>query len=206
MSSNRKFVLGMLVVPMALLGFAIVYASSVTIPNTFVAGTPAVAAEVNANFAAVKAAVDDNFAKLPQVFAQRDNDFSGPVLLATGQKVMNTINIDLPTSGVLVISGGVFIKNNEAASIQYAMHPRVDSTPISPTPSIGAAYFEAHATNTPGDQFSLNYTVSAAITAGAHTIDHRAGPSSGTADFFHNGEYLTVLFIPNGSVTSVDSP
>ncbi|HEX9626636.1 MAG TPA: tail fiber domain-containing protein [Acidiferrobacterales bacterium] len=35
-------------------------AGEVTLPNTFTAGTPAVAAQVNANFDAVKAAVDDN--------------------------------------------------------------------------------------------------------------------------------------------------
>ena len=37
-----------------------VYAGEVTIPNTFTAGTPAVASEVNGNFTAVKTAVDDN--------------------------------------------------------------------------------------------------------------------------------------------------
>ena len=35
-------------------------AASLTVPNTFSSGTPAVAAEVNANFTATKAAVDDN--------------------------------------------------------------------------------------------------------------------------------------------------
>ncbi len=35
-------------------------ASSVTIPNTFTSGTPAVAAEVNGNFTAIKNGVDDN--------------------------------------------------------------------------------------------------------------------------------------------------
>jgi hypothetical protein len=35
-------------------------AGELTIPNTFVSGTPAVAAEVNANFTAIKAEVDDN--------------------------------------------------------------------------------------------------------------------------------------------------
>src|SRR5882724_3364082 len=38
---------------------AVALASNVTIPNNFVAGTPAVAAQVNANFQAVKTAVDD---------------------------------------------------------------------------------------------------------------------------------------------------
>ncbi|MFZ1984577.1 MAG: hypothetical protein WAU91_09190 [Desulfatitalea sp.] len=39
-------------------------AGEVTIPNIFTAGTPAVAADVNENFAAVKAAIDDNAANI----------------------------------------------------------------------------------------------------------------------------------------------
>ena len=41
-----------------------VSASSVTIPNSFTAGTAAIAAEVNGNFDAVKSAVDDNDSRL----------------------------------------------------------------------------------------------------------------------------------------------
>jgi len=40
------------------------FAADVTIPNTFSAGSPAVAADVNANFSAVKTAVDDNNARV----------------------------------------------------------------------------------------------------------------------------------------------
>lgn len=36
------------------------FADDLTIPNTFTAGTPAVAADVNANFSAVESSVDDN--------------------------------------------------------------------------------------------------------------------------------------------------
>jgi hypothetical protein len=36
---------------------AVVYASTVTVPNTFVAGTPAKAADVNANFSALATAI-----------------------------------------------------------------------------------------------------------------------------------------------------
>ena len=39
-------------------------ADDLTIPNTFTAGTPAVAAEVNGNFTAVEASVDDNAADI----------------------------------------------------------------------------------------------------------------------------------------------
>jgi hypothetical protein len=45
-----------------LAGGSAAWADDVTIPNIFVAGSPAVAAEVNANFAAVAAAVNDNAA------------------------------------------------------------------------------------------------------------------------------------------------
>ncbi len=38
--------------------------SDITIPNTFQSGTPAVAAEVNANFTAVESAVDDNDSRI----------------------------------------------------------------------------------------------------------------------------------------------
>ncbi len=39
-------------------------AGTLTVPNTFTAGTPAVAADVNANFTAAKTAVDDNDARV----------------------------------------------------------------------------------------------------------------------------------------------
>jgi len=40
------------------------YAGEVTVPHTFQAGTPAVAAEVNQNFAAVETAINDNAADI----------------------------------------------------------------------------------------------------------------------------------------------
>jgi hypothetical protein len=45
------------------------FASDVTIPNTFVAGATASASEVNVNFAAVEAAIDDNDARLDAMAA-----------------------------------------------------------------------------------------------------------------------------------------
>lgn len=48
---------------------AIAFGSSVTIPYNFFSGTPARAAEVNANFAAVKSAVDDNDARITAITA-----------------------------------------------------------------------------------------------------------------------------------------
>ena len=60
MNNYKSFTIGMLVVPLALLGIGIAVASSVVTPNTFVAGTPAVASQVNDNFTAHAAAINDN--------------------------------------------------------------------------------------------------------------------------------------------------
>jgi hypothetical protein len=60
MNNYKSFTIGMLVVPLALLTLGIAVASSVVTPNTFVAGTPAVASQVNANFTAHAAAINDN--------------------------------------------------------------------------------------------------------------------------------------------------
>jgi len=43
---------------------ALAFASDVTLPHTFAPNTPARASEVNANFAAVKSAVDDNNSRI----------------------------------------------------------------------------------------------------------------------------------------------
>ncbi|MEW5738200.1 MAG: hypothetical protein AB1938_04705 [Myxococcota bacterium] len=50
---------------------AVALASNVTLPNTFSSGSPARAAEVNANFTAVKMAVDDNHARIQALEATR---------------------------------------------------------------------------------------------------------------------------------------
>lgn len=47
-----------------LIGFSNVYASSASVPNTFVSGEAAVAAEVNENFTALETAINDNDSRI----------------------------------------------------------------------------------------------------------------------------------------------
>ena len=60
MKSNNKFVLGMMVVPLALVGIGVTYASNVGTPIQFVGGTPALASEVNSNFSDHASAINNN--------------------------------------------------------------------------------------------------------------------------------------------------
>ena len=74
-----------------LLAGAAAWSGDVTVPNTFTAGTPAVAAEVNANFAAVKSAVDDNNARITSNETNKQNRVTGTC--GTGSSI-RTINTD----------------------------------------------------------------------------------------------------------------
>ncbi len=63
MNLNTKRILTSVFFSVAVMS-VVAWANTVTLPNTFTAGTTARAAEVNANFAAVKTAVDDNNARI----------------------------------------------------------------------------------------------------------------------------------------------
>ena len=67
-------------------------ASNLTVPNTFAADTKAVAAEVNANFSAVKTAVDDNQTQIDAVRATADTN--------TTAVDANTTAVDANTTAV----------------------------------------------------------------------------------------------------------
>jgi hypothetical protein len=92
-------VLRSLLVALGLMVFAAGYgwASDVDIPNTFTSGTTAVAAEVNANFNAVKEAVDDNDARI----TTNTGDISDLQAQLTG--LLPTVNMDSykPQSGLV---------------------------------------------------------------------------------------------------------
>ncbi|MFC1771755.1 formylglycine-generating enzyme family protein [Pseudomonadota bacterium] len=74
-------------------------AGTVTIPNTFTAGTPAVADEVNANFTAVKGAVDDNAGDIATN--------TGNITTNTGAIATNTGNITTNTNAISVNTGNI---------------------------------------------------------------------------------------------------
>ena len=74
--------------------FSNIQAADLTIPNTFTAGTPAVADDVNANFTAAKVAVDDN---------------NTNIVNNTGDIDLNAINIGINQSAILDHEGRISV-------------------------------------------------------------------------------------------------
>jgi hypothetical protein len=94
-----------------------VQAGSVTLPNTFQAGTRAVAAEVNANFAAIESAVDDNDARIAALESAVAN------LQATVGAQANTIadlqaTVSAQASTITALQATATSQDAEIASLQ----------------------------------------------------------------------------------------
>jgi len=101
-----------------------VWAGSVIVPNTFTANTPAVAAQVNANFTAVKTAVNDNDARIG----------GNTVAIASkGLLKVTVLNADCPVAAVnpaaitytKVGNIGSFIKTSATSTVEVAFHGRL---------------------------------------------------------------------------------
>lgn len=192
-------------------------AGSVTIPTTFTPNTVADANQVNANFSAIAVAVNDNDSRItanaaaiaalpatPRVWAQVDADVGGVAVTSSTSKEVSSLAINAPANGVLVISGQVYVANNEATSTVYSLRPSLDGTFLDP--GSFTSTFHCAASGSAGEYVTLQYTIATPVTAGNHTVAQTIEPAFGAADFFHNREYLTVTFLPTGTVTQVNSP
>lgn len=109
-----------------------VSASTVTIPNTFVSGQTAVAADVNSNFTALKNAVNDNASKIPVV---KDSNgivigtFHGTQLIGTYNTIAYTIlsskNYVFNVSSDGSIWGPLYYTSADCSGQPYVDQPQV---------------------------------------------------------------------------------
>jgi hypothetical protein len=108
-----------------------VLASTVTIPNTFVSGQTAVAADVNSNFTALKNAVNDNASKIPVVKdsnaivigtfhgAQTTGSFTSVYTILSNKNYVFTVNGDGSLWGYL------FFTSTGCSGQSYSNEPQV---------------------------------------------------------------------------------
>jgi hypothetical protein len=181
----------LLVIALGLITFATssAWAEGLTIPNTFTAGTPAKANEVNQNFSAVAAA-------LPLAWATIDD---GKYYFTDSSWVdINTLNIDVPSDGILLITGSVVVENLLASAVTIRTGAAVDGWNVTGFYN-GYGYFGAAGSGS--ESKTMSFTASAAVTAGAHTVSHYFSGYQAT----QNGAYwipaLNVVFIPAGQGT-----
>lgn len=139
---------------------------------------------------------------MSRVWASNDSDGGGTIVsnVSPGDLLeINSIGIDAPAEGFLIISGSVFI--NPTTVTGYLMQPLVDGNAVVPGPDVNESGWPTYFQPNDGDQlFTLAYTVTVPISAGSHTVSQEVGPLSGSADFFYNKQFLTVQFVPAGTV------
>ncbi len=187
------------------------WAGNVTIPNTFTSGTPAVAAEVNSNFGAVETAVDDNDGRItthsgsssahhpdasglvPRAWAN-SVDGSGATLTSNAAVDMNTLTINAPSDGILLINASVHASNsNTVDRCLFRTAPTIDGSYIYGTFS-AMAYLE---TANNADWQALSFTAATPILTGTHTITHQVMPLCGASpNISYYLPVLSVVFYP----------
>ena len=103
---KRRGALGLPVLLVLLAVPLVVAAGTVTVPNTFVNGTPADADEVNANFDAVETAVNDNDSRITT--AQSTADSNAAAISSSATVISgNTSNISANTAAVQSANGDI---------------------------------------------------------------------------------------------------
>ena len=140
----------------------------------------------------------------PILRAQQDVNSSGVDVSGTQQ--INSVSINAPVSGVLMISGTAFVNSRETSPTNYILNPKLDGTSV--TPAGWGAYFAANSSGNEGSRFELSYTVSQPVSAGTHTVAQELGGFLSTPAFFYNNNELSVMFVPGtrASVSSAITP
>lgn len=165
-----------------------VVASELTVPNTFSNGTAADADEVNSNFTAAKTAIDDNFARLPLVWASTDDD-NCLIQVATFVDPIetNSLIITVPSDGVVTLSGSV---GSSWGGGFLALNPYIDGSKV----PAGNAYSAAYAQG--GGWTTASYTLTVPILSGSHTISQALIFIGGATSIQIGSNHLTVSFLP----------
>jgi hypothetical protein len=143
----------------------------------------------------------------PILRAQQDDFASGQVV--TGTTEVNSVAIQAPVNGVLMISGTAYVNSFEPAAIEYVLNPKIDGS--NATPAGWGAYHSADVGDpsgggAPGSCFTLTYTVSQPVNAGSHTVTQELGQYGGApVDFFYNNNELSVEFVPGTQASVSDA-
>jgi len=204
--SKKRFSMKQVVFLLSLViaGIAIfAYASTVTIPNTFTSGTTISSSQMNANFTAVKTAVDDNDSRITAVnsalpIAYADLISNQVNILDGAWHKMNQIAIDVPSDGILLITASVVTRNN-STTLTATIRSRVLIDDLGTS-----GLYPGYSILDVSDSKMLSFTASSPVTAGVHNVDHEFSVFETGRDVSYWIPSMNVVFIPSsqGTITS----
>jgi hypothetical protein len=144
----------------------------------------------------------------PVLRAQEDATDVGTTVSGTTE--VNSVPIEVPVDGVLLISGTAYVNSFEESAIDYILNPKVDgsdATPYGWGAFQNAGVGSPMGNGAPGSRFTLSYTVSQPVGAGSHTVSQELGQYSGVpAEFFYNQNELSVMFVPGSRASVISAP
>lgn len=113
---------------------------------------------------------------------------------------VGSVDISVPVDGCLTIAGSATIDNDVAAG-NYFLVPYLDDDRVTGSSALTPLGAEGTAT----EVGSMSYSVTVPATAGAHVVEQALAASAAvnSADWWWNGDNLTVTFTPGGTCSVV---
>ncbi len=149
---------------------AVTYADSLTVPKTFTAGTKAIAADVNANFAAVAASVNDNDSRITTNTGEISNNTAAT---AANAAAISTNATNIGNNTTAINNNAAAITANAAAISTNATNIANNTTAINNNAAAIIANSTATATNSTAIAAlqSANQCPSDMVAAGSLCVD-----------------------------------
>lgn len=186
MKNHTAFVLGLFTLPVLVLLAMVVHASSVTTPTTFVSGTTILASEVNDNFAAHEAAINDNDSRIDALEAGlpivtyatgvgQDSTDDGAITSRT----LTFTKVSSSTRLRITWSDTIRIKGDTASAGAASWEILIDGSSIATPGPLQADLYESVLQ---GNDHHRPVTVvgyAEGVAAGTHTVSISVGPVPG---------------------------
>ena len=154
--------------------------------------TPARADSVDANFSELEDAIPVMWASIDQ-----DTNAVAFTVAVSGAMINDLPGIIVPDPGILVISGSIFVNNDDPTPWPFMLNPLINGSP--PNGHTSQAYFSAAPDNAiVAEGFTLSYTYAVAVAASTYDVTQELTiAGGGTSRFTYNRNNLTVVFFPS---------
>ena len=149
----------------------------------------------------LKPSINDHVARnySPIMRSQVDSTYLGE-RTQVQQVQLNSVNINMPAEGFLVISGQAFIRNeDETDTSRVEVQPRINGSALSVNPGTdpeNATQRNAIADLAPEEDAFLSYTVTTPIAPGPQTVSQTLEVFEAGISVFFNAKNLTVVWYP----------